>query len=182
MENNFKNIDQGWLSKLPKNSGHKVPEGYFDGVENDFSARLAEKHFPQKSGFEVPKGYFDSLEDVVLASIELPKKAKVIPLRKKFIQWIPTSAAAVVLVFLGVYFFKNEITSDPNSEEIAIWFENNLSTISIDELTYELEESDFEDSDILDRIVETDDITKYLDENDTYILIEDSDIFTTELN
>lgn len=181
MKNNFKNIDQDWISKLPKESGYEAPEGYFDGIENDFSARLAEKYLPQNSGFEVPKGYFDSLEDAVLANIELPKKAKVIPLRKKLIRWIPTSAAAAILLFISVNLL---LTKDiePSSEEIATWFKNNPTIIPMDQLAVNLDESDLESSPILDILLEADDFSKYLDENDTYILIEDSDIFPNELN
>ena len=60
MEN--KNIhNDDWLSNLPKDSGFDVPKGYFDSVEDEFSARLREESLPDASGFDVPEGYFDDI-------------------------------------------------------------------------------------------------------------------------
>jgi len=181
MENNFKNIHQDRSSKLPKKSGYTVPEEYFDAVENDFSARLTVENFPISSGFEVPQGYFESLESSILSNIETSKITKVVPFRKKLIRWIPASAAAAILLFISVNLL---LTKDiePSSEEIATWFKNNPTIIPMDQLTVNLDESDLEGSPILDILLEADDLSKYLDENDTYILIEDSDIFPNELN
>jgi len=44
MENNSRHINKDWLSKLPKNSGHKAPDGYFDSIENDFSVNIVEQN------------------------------------------------------------------------------------------------------------------------------------------
>lgn len=60
-----------------KGSGFKVPEGYFDTVEDTVLSELISKKFPKKHGFSVPKGYFDVVEDAVnskLAAELLPDK------------------------------------------------------------------------------------------------------------
>ena len=183
MENNSGHINQDWLSKLPKNSGHEAPEGYFDSIENSFSMKLAEQSIPTKDGFKTPEGYFDTLESRIIENFEFPKKGKVISLRKRMIKFLPTAAAASVLLFLSINIFltENILPTEPSSDEIAIWFEENISTITNDDLTSLLSDEDFEDSPFLDDAIDTEDISKYLDENDTYILIEDSDISINEL-
>lgn len=180
MENNSKHINKDWLSKLPNNSGHKAPEGYFDTIEDDFSAKLAEQHFPKTNGFAIPESYFDTLEDRILESIELPKKGKVIPLRTRMARFVNAAAAAIIILFIGVYFNKYEI--EPTSDEIAVWFEDNISAITSEDMTLALTDEDFEDSSFLNEEIDGDQIIKYLDENDTYILIKDSDISINELN
>ena len=84
MEN--KNIhNEDFASKLPKNAGFDVPNGYFDDVEDGFSVKLREESFPNEVGFEVPSDYFDTLEDRILSNVELPKQGKVISLRTRIL-------------------------------------------------------------------------------------------------
>lgn len=182
MDNTSEHINLGWLSKLPKESGHKTPEGYFDTIEDDFSAKLAEQNLPIENGFKIPEGYFNTLEDRILENIELSKreKVKVIPLRTRVARFVNAAAAAVIILFVGIYFNKYEI--EPTSDEIAVWFEDNISTITSEDMTVVLTDEDFEDSSFLNDEIDGDEIIKYLDENDTYILIKDSDISINELN
>ena len=63
-----------WLSKLPKESGFEVPKGYFDHIEDEFSAKLREEFLPKNTGCETPQGYFDGLEDTILSKVELKRK------------------------------------------------------------------------------------------------------------
>jgi len=95
-------------------------------------------------------------------------------------RFVNAAAAAVIILFIGIYFNTYEI--EPTSEEIATWFEDNISTITNDDLTSVLTDEDFEDSSFLDEEIDGEEVNKYLDENDTYILIKDSDIFINELN
>jgi len=168
-----------WLSNLPKDSGFEVPEGYFDAVEDQFSAKLREESFPNKSGFETPEGYFDGLEEAILSKVELPKKGKVISLRSRILRI--SSIAAVFAILLTIYFSPPE-NNAPSSDEIAAWIDENISDIdteyivgAFDEETT-LEESFFEDS------LESNNIENYLDENDTYILIEESPGLFDDIN
>ena len=179
MENNPKHINEDWLSKLPKNSGLKAPVGYFDSIEDGFSAKLAEQNFPITNGYDIPENYFDTLEDRVLERIELPKKGKVIPLRTRMARFV-NAAAAVIILFVGIYFNKYEI--EPTSDEIAVWFENNISNFTDDDLALVIDDVDLEDSSFLDEEIDRYEIIQYLDEDDTYRLIEDSDISINELN
>ena len=179
MENrNLHNED--WLSSLPKDSGFDIPEGYFDAVEDQFSAKLREESLPDKSGYDIPVGYFDGLEDVIVSKLKLPKKGKVIPLRTRILR--VSSIAAVFAIMLTVYFSVPNEVATPSSDEIATWIDENIGDIdteyivgAFDEETT-LDESFFEDS------LENNNIENYLDENDTYILIEESPGLFDEIN
>lgn len=87
------------------NSGFKVPENYFDGLEDRILASVAsdspEKRLSENTaGFRVPEGYFDSLEDRILEQVGQPaKRGALIPLfRSKKLLY----AAAVAAVFIGL--------------------------------------------------------------------------------
>ncbi len=180
---NTKKYTDDFLSEEPLHTGFSAPKGYFDSVEDAFSTKLLEETLPKLEGFHVPEGYFNSLEDQLLLQVTLPKRGKVISLRKRLIRWIPATVAASIalLITLNSIFPKND-SVEPTSDDVAAWFEENLSAISNDDLALAFEDIDFDESSLLDNAIEGDDINKYLDENDTYILIEDSDIFINELN
>jgi len=178
MENNNTHNDD-WLSSLPKDSGFEVPKGYFDNVEDQFSAKLREASFPKDSGFDVPKDYFDGLEEVILAKVELPKKVKVIPLQTKILRM--ASIAAVFALLLTIYFRPIE-TSEPSYEEIATWIDDNMSTIEASDIVGAFDENTTFDESFFDDSLESNNIENYLDENDTYILIEESPGLFDEIN
>lgn len=181
--NNTEKHNEDFLSKSSIDTGYSVPKGYFDSVEDTFSSKLFEETLPKESGMEIPSGYFDRLEDRVLSKVEIPKKGKVISIRKKLIRLIPITAAASVVLFITLNtIFTDNIDIDPTSEEIAVWFDENISTIDDDDLTSIFDTDDLIDSSILENIVNSDEIDTYINEDDTNILIEDSTIFLDEIN
>jgi hypothetical protein len=168
------------LEKLPKNAGFDVPKGYFDDVEDQFSIKLREASFPDDVGFEVPSDYFDSLEDQILSKVELPKQGKVISLRARILR-VASVAAVFALLFVGYQFINQEV--EPSSDEIAAWMDLNLSDIDTDDLLNELDETDeFSEINFLDNSIENNSIETYFDQNDTYILIEESQGLFDEIN
>jgi hypothetical protein len=179
MEN--KNIhNDDWLSNLPKDSGFDVPKGYFDSVEDEFSARLREESLPDASGFDVPEGYFDGLEDVILSKVELPKHGKVIPLRTRILRI--SSIAAVFAVMLTVYFsVPNDVTT-PSSDEIAAWIDENIHDIDTEYIVGAFDEDTTLDESFFEDSLEDNTIENYLDEDDTYILIEESPSLFNDIN
>lgn len=179
MENkNIHNEDN--FPKLPKNAGFDVPKGYFDDVEDMFSIKLREESFPERVGFEVPAEYFNTLEDQILAKVELPKKGKVISLRTRFLR-VASVAAVVALFFVGYQFFNQE--TEPTSEEIAAWMDINIDDIDSYDILNELDETtEFSEVTFLDNSIENNSIETYFDQNDTYILIEESQGLFDEIN
>lgn len=181
MENNYKNIEDR-LSNIPKDSGFEVPKGYFDQVEDDFSFKLKEEIIPSEAGFDLPQGYFENLEDRILEKVELPKKGKVIPLRTRIARF-SSAAAAVVLLFATYIFIIGNDVVEPTSDEVIAWIDENLETVSTDDIVSAFDEdTDLEDTFVFDNAIENDNIDKYLDENDTYILIKESEGLFDEIN
>jgi hypothetical protein len=181
--NNTEEHSEGFLSKNSIDTGFSVPKGYFDSVEDTFSSKLFEETLPKETGMGIPSGYFESLEDRILSKVEIPKKGKVISLKRKLIRLIPITAAASIVLFITLNtVFSNTIDIDPTSEEIAVWFDENISTINDHDLTSIFDTDDLVDSSILESIVDSDDIDTYINEDDTNILIEDSTIFLDEIN
>jgi hypothetical protein len=179
MENkNIHNDDHA--SKLPKNAGFDVPEGYFDAVEDDFSTKLREESFPNEVGFDIPSDYFDTLEDRIVAQVELPKQGKVISLRSRMLR-VASVAAAIVLLFVGYQFINQQ--AEPTSEEIAAWMDLHMNDIHTDDILNELDDStEFSEVTFLENSIENNSIETYFDQNDTYILIEESQGLFNEIN
>ncbi len=181
MENNYRNIEDR-LSKIPKDSGFEVPQGYFDQVEDDFSFKLKEEIIPTNSGFDLPEGYFESLEDRILEKVELPKKGKIVPLRTRIARF-SSAAAAVVLLFASYLIVYSNGDPDLTSDEVIAWIDENIEIVSTEDIVDAFDEdTDLEDTFVFDNDLENDIIDKYLDENDTYILIKESEGLFEELN
>jgi len=180
MENDNRHIED-WLSKLPKDSGFEAPEGYFDQIEDQFSAKLREDSLPNSSGFEVPEGYFSTLEDKILENVELPKKGKVISLKSR-IRRISSTAAAIALLFVCYLLFIGDSEEDLSFDEIAVWIDTNISDVETEDLVNLLGTDEDLDDSFFDTSIENNNIEKYLDENDTYILIEESQGLFDEIN
>ena len=170
-----------WLSKLPKDSGFKVPVGYFDSVEDQFSARLRAENLSEDAGFKVPEGYFDTLEDLIVSKVELEQKGKVIPLRTRILRM--SSIAAVIAFLLTLYFNPIVITeTEPSSEEIAAWIEDNMETFDADDIINSFDEDLTLDDSFFDNTLENTSIEQYLDEDDTFILIQESQGLFDQIN
>ena len=180
MENDNRHIED-WLSKLPKDSGFEAPEGYFDQIEDQFSAKLREDSLPNSPGFEVPEGYFSTLEDRILKNIELPKKGKLISLKSRIMQ-ISSVAAAIAILFVSYLMFSGTSNDEPTFEEIAVWIDTNISDVETEDLVNLLGNDEDLDDSFFDSTIENNNIEKYLDENDTYILIEESQGLFDEIN
>lgn len=166
---------------IPKNSGFDVPKGYFDSVEDEFSIRLKEENLPGTSGYKVPDGYFESLEDKILSQVTDKPEGKVIPLRTRILR-VASVAAVFVFIFISIWNnAKNE--EDLTSDEIASWIEVNISDIDLNDIYNELDEDvEFMEVDLLENSIENNSIDTYFDQNDTYILIEESQGLFDEIN
>lgn len=163
--------------------GFSIPKGYFDSVEDTFSSKLFEETLPEDTGLQVPSNYFDTVENNILSKVEFPKRGKVVSLRKNLTRIIPAAAAACIGLFLTLnVIFGETIVTEPTSDEIAAWFDENISSISNDDLTAIFDADDLVDSSILENIVDSEEIDTYINENDTNLFIDDSTILLDEIN
>jgi len=162
-------------NKTQKEHGFSVPENYFESVEDVLFSKIVEQQLPKNDGFVVSEGYFDTLETTLFSNIEFPKKeSKVISLRKRMIRYIPTAAAASVLLFFGLNYI--EITNrtsfnDINFSDIENWLDedyldlNTTNTIFVD--------SDFTENNLFEEVVLSDeDLLEYLSTVDNSTLTE----------
>ena len=157
-----------------KDSGFKTPTNFLDSVEDDFFSKLTEEKLPNSNGFEVPKDYFNSLEDEILKKIT--PKTKVISLGSRLKKMIPLAAAASVLLFIGINYFSVQsetITFDDiSSTEIENWLENGYTSINTTDLASVLDETDFNDNELIDNTtIEDTEIEDYLNSIDASSLI-----------
>tara|TARA_R110001632_G_scaffold10559_6_gene39041 strand:- start:3372 stop:3917 length:546 start_codon:yes stop_codon:yes gene_type:complete len=180
MKENNKHIQEDKNYTLPNEAGFSAPKGYFDTVEDHFSAKLIEEHLPKNSGFKTPESYFENLEDLIISKIQLPKKGKVISLRRKTIKLIPVAAAIALFLFVGINFIFTDKT-ELSSDEIALWFDNNINAITNDDLITEFGDLELDDTSLLNEIINDSSIESYVNANDNYLLIQDIDININEL-
>lgn len=169
------------FAKFPKNAGFDVPKGYFDEVEDQFSIKLSEETFPDEVGFDLPTDYFNTLEDRILSQVSLPKKGKVISLRTRILR-VASVAAVFALLFVG---YQNIFTQEkePSADEIVAWMDLNMSAFDTDDILNELDDAtEFSEVTFLDNSLENNSIETYFDQNDTYILIEESQGLFDEIN
>ncbi|TCP22599.1 hypothetical protein EV195_11127 [Tenacibaculum skagerrakense] len=185
-ENYFNELENEILnnqiaSSFPDKNGLKTPENYFEKLENDLIERIPEITLPKKTDLGVPQGYFDSLEDSIFDKIKLEntdsKEVKVISLYQKIKKFIPATAAASVILFVSIYFFKTtkETESQIKEAEIVTWFQNGYGEANAYELATLLSNEDL-NYDEFTVNVSTDNIEDYLNTVDTSTLIEFEEI------
>ena len=57
--------------KFPKESGFSVPANYFESLETQIFSKLEEESLSKDQGYKVPAGYFDTVESKVLEKLDL---------------------------------------------------------------------------------------------------------------
>ncbi len=82
-----------------KNAGFKIPDNYFEGIEDAILNQIKLKNI-EGSGFKVPDNYFESLEDTILNKISKNEKSKVINLfTRRNLMYVSSIAATLLLLF-----------------------------------------------------------------------------------
>lgn len=95
-----------------KEAGFKVPDNYFDGIEDSVLSQIKLKSIGGP-GFKVPDGYFDTLEDTVLNKVSKDEKTKVINLfTRRNLLYVSSIAATILLLFNLNLFNKKSISFD----------------------------------------------------------------------
>lgn len=108
-----------------KNPGFKVPDNYFEGLEDKMLELIKEQQdldpsYKGAPGFVVPDAYFHSLEEKVLNKIgSIERKNKVIPLYRKRKFYYFAAAAAVFLGIISTLMF-NPVTPEYSIDSIEL--------------------------------------------------------------
>lgn len=173
-KNMFNNTDR----KTPqKQHGFSVPTNYFDTVEDQLFANLATSEFPKETGHQIPNNYFSTVEETIFSRLDLSKKeVKVISLRSRILSYIPTAAAASVLLFFGLnYLTLTNTTSFENisSTELENWIDESYLTLHPESFNAQFVDADFTETSLLeDELTLTDEeIFEYLNTIDNSVLL-----------
>lgn len=158
------------MDKKYKKEGFKVPDGYFEGLNQRLLNRLDQDNgdLPGDDGFAVPEGYFDSLQDKLSSKIESSEDTKVIrlnPWKKYYL--VAASIAALVVIVIGLRLGQTEefTFSDLANAELETYLEENDLGLTSYEIAEVLPIEEIEVNDILDNELNEENIIDYLDEN-----------------
>tara|TARA_B110001454_G_C12720536_1_gene434502 strand:- start:4234 stop:4773 length:540 start_codon:yes stop_codon:yes gene_type:complete len=177
MEDNTKNSEGYLNSSLGRESGFSIPTNYFSTIEVAIEAKLTEEQFTKKEGFTIPDSYFKELENDILAKVlSTTKETKVISFKERVLKFIPISAAAAVILFIGINSFvfntNEELTLDSLSEiDIEYWLDAN--TLNTYEITIALEDVFLDDNDFYFATLEDKNIEEYINSIDNTSIFEE---------
>ncbi len=147
-----------------KNSGFKVPQNYFEGLEDSVLAEAKLKNLVSDSGFKTPEGYLENF------SVSIKKETKVISIfSRKNMLFVSSIAAAIVLFFSLNVFNNSPLTLndlDITTVEDYILDETELGDLASLFQDNELSESQFIDYSLSDETL--DNYLESIDVNDLY--------------
>lgn len=163
--------------KHTKQSGYRVPEGYFDNLEDAvFNKLKAQSSLDtiKDTGFKVPEDYFLTVEENVFNTLKADEKeVKVVSLfSKRNLLYYSGIAAALVLMFT-IFKPDSELSFDSldtdlvesyistyniNSSDLAtLWNETDFSDVAFDDYEFldeTVEDYIFENSTLEDLIID----------------------------
>jgi hypothetical protein len=135
-----------------KNSGFKVPQDYFEGLEDSILNEAKLKSIVSDTGFKTPDGYFDNFE------VTIEKETKVISIfSKKNMLFVSSIAAAIVLFFSLNIFDNSPLTFndlDTTTVDNYILDETEIGELTPLFLNNELSETEFIDYSLSDEALD----------------------------
>lgn len=159
------------------NEGFTIPKTYFKDFEDNLFAKIKEESLPKTTGFKTPDNYFNNLENNILNKVTSKNTTKVISLRKRVLQFIPSVAAACVLLFIGLQYINTNSTTisidDINATEIANWLEINHDGNFSSEIAYSIANNELNFDDLATVNIQEESIEDYLNTVDSEIIIEE---------
>ena len=170
MENELKHSEEFLRKIVGSKTGFSVPNEYLENFETEFELKVSEDSLPSTEGYSLPENYFDSLEDIIIQKTST-QKTKIISLNQQVKKWIPAIAASIALLFALTFIdFSNDELTD---EDLISWFENDLSSISTEDLIIAFEDYDLNELDLDSNTITSQSIEEYLTNEDITVLLED---------
>lgn len=156
---------------LHKDNSFKVPEGYFDNLEDAILTGMSfrDGYIPSTNNFKVPDGFFDNMEDRI--EIQLRSGNNVISLYRKNKKRLVAVAgiAAVFILMVSIikpFMFKNNIDNIPATEVEDYINSNYTSLFSLDFEDYFSSEDEIEQFQILNNnAITEEELIEYINEN-----------------
>jgi hypothetical protein len=177
MNKELENSEQIIYQVVGKETGFSVPQNYFETIEDQYSARLYEVKSTMKGEFEIPENYFNNLEDMILQKIVVEKGlAPVISIQQRILKLIPLSAAAAVVLFIGVNSFNFGDQAPPSFDaitdiEMENWLDNNSNSLSSDDIVMVFSEGDLTEIDFAFTEIEDINIERYISNSDDLTIL-----------
>ena len=141
-----------------KNTGFKVPNDYFENIDDIILSTAKLKNTFTDTGFSIPDTYLNTLEDKILNKITKKNTPKVIPLFNRRTLVYASSIAAAILLLFNLSIFEKDITFDSLDIETAenyimneIYDSYEIATLLTEE---ELAEDNFLEYDFNEQIIE----------------------------
>ncbi|WP_027138728.1 hypothetical protein [Gaetbulibacter saemankumensis] len=148
-----------------KRTGFKVPENYFDTLEDYLVDEIKLKTQTTNQGFKVPDNYFDTLEDSILTQITKTKKTRVISIiNKKQLAYLSGIAAAIVILFSITFNNKNTVWSNLDIDTVENYLINE-NIVDSYEIASLLSDDDIDDFSPVNLEIDSEDLQDFIFEN-----------------
>jgi len=165
----FNSVEDGVIaelnaSKIKNNkSNFNVPENYFSTFEDEVVAKLKAQSFEIENNRKVPENYFNTLEDKVIAKINT--KPKLITLNTVTKYFAPLAIAASFLIIFLLNNNSNNVTFESiASSEIEEFIHLGNIDYDAESLTTVFPDVEIDDSNFISSLSDND-VLEYLNEN-----------------
>tara|TARA_B110000046_G_scaffold181127_1_gene212821 strand:+ start:10933 stop:11475 length:543 start_codon:yes stop_codon:yes gene_type:complete len=172
MDKEIKNSVEYISEKSGNKTGFSSPSDYFNNLEEAIAVKLSEENFTKENSFEIPDTYFNKLEDRILANVSsAEKETTIISFKDLVLKMIPITAAASIVLFIGLNSFlfntTEELTLDDISEDdIAFWLD--FSTLTTNEIALALEDDVLDENDFYFSTIKNETIEDYINNSIDY--------------
>ncbi|MBT8253003.1 MAG: hypothetical protein HKN00_12030 [Flavobacteriaceae bacterium] len=160
-----------------KKPGFKVPDGYFDQVEEAVFSQIkteAIKESVNDSGFKAPDNYFDAIEDQVFDTIKSTDTPVVSLFNRRNLYYVSGIAAAILILF-AVFVDRNGETPDELNYEVvedyildqdlsSYEIASLLSETGLESLELEIQETDLTEESLEEYLLENLDLEDIIEQ------------------
>lgn len=142
-----------------KETGFKVPQNYFEALEDTILNEVKLKSIVSQSGLKIPKGYLDNF------NVSVKEETKVISIfNKKNIIFVSSIAAAIILFFsLNIFNTSTTTLDDIDTASVDDYI---LNETEISELTTLFQDSDLSEAQFIDYTLSDEALDSFIEDLD----------------
>lgn len=142
-----------------KETGFKVPQNYFEALEDTILNEVKLKSIVSESGLKAPKGYLDDF------NVSVKEETKVISIfNKKNIIFVSSIAAAIILFFsLNIFNTSTTTLDDIDTASVDDYI---LNETEISELTTLFQDSDLSEAQFIDYTLSDEALDSFIEDVD----------------
>ena len=158
------------MKKIPKNTGFKTPEGYFERVTDRILDRIKNEEvsgMPEKDGFTIPEGYMEKMQKEVLSKVKNSDTPVISlhPYRKHLL--VAASIAAIFVLVIGLQWndTKSITFDDLASADIETYFETREIGFTSYEIAEVIPVNSIDMNEFMETGVDDENIMDYLEDS-----------------